>query len=231
MLAQRDVQGAHRLTTLAPRATLRARTMTNPRGFPSWEELYQRDVIEQLPWYWPALDADLDAALARHGVASGRMLDIGTGPGTQAIALAERGFTVTGADVSAAAVAYATRKAAEKGVRVTFVQDDVLASRLSGPFDADFDRGCFHVLAPEQRARYVETVHRLLAPSGWLFLKTFSHLQPGDQGPHRFTPADLRAPFEHGPHRFEVVGIHDTIFEGQLEPRPQALFAAMRRVP
>ncbi len=65
--------------------------MTGPRGLPSWEELYQKDTIERLPWYWPALDPDLEAALARHGIASGRVLDQGTGPGTQAIALAERG--------------------------------------------------------------------------------------------------------------------------------------------
>jgi SAM-dependent methyltransferase len=76
--------------------------MTRPRGFPSWEELYQKDTIERLPWYWPALDPDLEAALARHGMASGRILDQGTGPGTQAIALAERGFTVTATDISAA---------------------------------------------------------------------------------------------------------------------------------
>src|SRR5580658_1406041 len=56
--------------------------MTQPRGFPSWEELYKQDVIEKLPWYWPALDPDLEAALARNGLASGRVLDEGTGPGT-----------------------------------------------------------------------------------------------------------------------------------------------------
>src|SRR5580692_1174290 len=104
--------------------------MTQPRGFPSWEELYKQDVIEKLPWYWPALDPDLDAALARHGLTSGRVLDEGTGPGTQAIALAERGFTVTASDVSAAAIAYAARSARERGVEVNFVQDDVLACHL-----------------------------------------------------------------------------------------------------
>src|SRR5580700_3198061 len=144
--------------------------MNPPRGFPNWEELYKQDVIEKLPWYWPALDPDLDAALARHGLTSGHVLDQGTGPGTQAIALSERGFEVTASDVSAAAIAYAAQRAKERGVKVSFVQDDVLACRLTGPFDAIFDRGCFHVLAPEQRAGYVETVHRLLAPSRWLFV-------------------------------------------------------------
>jgi 2-polyprenyl-3-methyl-5-hydroxy-6-metoxy-1,4-benzoquinol methylase len=201
--------------------------MTQPRGFPSWEELYRNDTIEALPWYWPTLDPDLEAAFVRHRISSGRVLDQGTGPGTQAIALAERGFAVTASDVSPAAIAYATSKAKARGVDVTFVQDDVLATKLTGPFDAIFDRGCFHVLAPEQRAAYVESMHRLLAPSGWLFLKTFSHHQPGAQGPHRFTPDELRQLFDQSPH-FEVVEILDTDYQGQLDPYPKALFAAIR---
>jgi len=153
-----------------------------PLGFPNWEELYRSDTVEALPWYWPTIDPDLEAALARHGVDAGRALDQGTGPGTQAIALAERGFTVTATDVSPAALAYAARKAIARGITVTFVEDDVLAPRLDGPFDVIFDRGCFHVIAPEMRSKYVEVVHRRLAPSGWLFLKTFSHLQPERRG-------------------------------------------------
>jgi cyclopropane fatty-acyl-phospholipid synthase-like methyltransferase len=203
-------------------------SMSQPRGFPSWEELYRNDTIEKLPWYWPNLDPDLEAALARFGIRAGRVLDQGTGPGTQAIALAERGFTVTAADVSAAAIAYAKRKAEARGVRVTFVNDDVLASKLAGPFDAVFDRGCFHVIAPEQRAAYVQTMHRLIAPSRWLFLKTFSHEQPGTQGPYRFTPEEIRSLFRGGD-RFEVVEILDTIYQGQLDPSPKAIFSVIRR--
>ena len=202
------------------------RKTSGPRGFPSWEELYKQDVIEKLPWYWPELDPDLDAALARQGLTAGRFLDEGTGPGTQAIALAERGFMVTAADLSPAAIAYASRKAADRGVHVSFVQDDVLASRLTGPFDAVFDRGCFHVLAPAQRKGYVETIHALTSPSGWLFLKTFSHREPGEQGPHRFSPEDIRATFAA---RFDVVEVRETVYQGQLDPFPKALFAELRR--
>ncbi len=203
--------------------------MNPPRGFPSWQALYEEDVVEKLPWYWPGLDPDLEAALARHGLAAGRILDQGTGPGTQAIALAERGFTITASDISPTALAYAARQAQARGVDVAFVEDDVLASRLSGPFDAVFDRGCFHVLAPEQRALYVETMHRLLATSGWLFLKTFSSSEPGEMGPYRFAPEDLRATFaESG--RFGAVEILDTVYHGQRDPFPRALFASLRRV-
>ncbi len=199
-----------------------------PRGFPSWDELYRNDTIERLPWYYTELDPDLAAALDARGISSGRALDLGAGPGTQAIALALRGFDVTGVDVSEAAVDYAKRKAKSRGARVTFVRDDIKAPSLEveGPFDFLFDRGCFHVLEPAQRAGYVATTRRLLEPGGFLFLKTFSHRQPGSQGPHRFTPEDLRQIF--GGDRFEVVEIHESVFQGQLEPQPLALFATLR---
>ena len=199
-----------------------------PLGFPNWEELYRNDTVEALPWYWPTIDPDLDAALTRHHLSQGRALDQGTGPGTQAIALAERGFNVTASDVSAAALAYASRRANARGVTVAFVEDDVLTSRVGGPFDLIFDRGCFHVIGPENRSAYVDVVHRLLTPSGWLFLKTFSHLQPGTDGPHRFSPDDIRRLFGDRA-RFEVVEIDETVYQGQLDPYPKALFSVIRR--
>jgi 2-polyprenyl-3-methyl-5-hydroxy-6-metoxy-1,4-benzoquinol methylase len=144
------------------------------------------------------------------------------------MALAERGFVVTASDVSAAAIEYATRKASVRGVGVTFAQDDILATRLTGPFDVVFDRGCFHVLKPAQRTAYVETMHRLLAPSGWLFLKTFSRHQVGDFGPYRFAPDEIRRLFDDTA-GYRVLDVVDTVFQGQLDPYPKALFASIRR--
>ncbi|HMI87013.1 MAG TPA: class I SAM-dependent methyltransferase [Polyangiaceae bacterium] len=200
-----------------------------PLGFPNWEELYRSDTVESLPWYWPSIDPDLETALQRHGISGGRALDQGTGPGTQAIALAARGFAVTATDISPAALAYAGRRAKAGGAAVTFVEDDVLATRLAQTFDLIFDRGCFHVIPPEKRAAYVDSMHRLLAPSGWLFLKTFSHLQPGTEGPHRFSPDDIQKLFGDRA-RFDVVEIRPTVYQGQLDPYPKALFSAIRRL-
>jgi 2-polyprenyl-3-methyl-5-hydroxy-6-metoxy-1,4-benzoquinol methylase len=202
--------------------------MTNQRVFPDWEELYRNDDVERLPWYCAPLDPDLETALERQGIRTGRVLDLGTGPGTQAMALAERGFVVTASDVSAAAIDYATRKASTRGVGVRFVQDDIRATQLTGPFDVVFDRGCFHVLGPARRQAYVQTMHRLLAPSGWLFLKTFSHQQFGDFGPYRFAPDEIHRLFDDSA-GFRVLDVVDTVFQGQLDPFPKALFATIRR--
>lgn len=199
--------------------------MSDERNFPDWQELYRSTPAESMPWYHEALDPDLERALERLQVARGRALDLGTGPGTQAFALAERGFDVTGSDLSHAAVEQAAAKAAERGLAARFPQDDILDSKLDGRFDVVLDRGCFHCLPPARRADYVRTLKRLVAPGGHLFLKCFSVLEPFDQGPYRFTPAELREIFGAD---FEVVSAEETVYHGPREPPPRALFAVLK---
>ena len=74
--------------------------MTGMNNIPDWEEKYSNEETETMPWYYPNLDPDFKDALEMLEVVSGDVLDIGTGPGTQAIELAKRGFKVTGTDIS-----------------------------------------------------------------------------------------------------------------------------------
>src|SRR4051794_30832558 len=103
--------------------------------FPGWEERYQHQAVETMPWFYPELDDDLQQALDALGVRDGSALDLGTGPGTQAMQLARRGFAVTATDISAAAIRRAHATAAAQGLAIIWQQDDILSSRLSGPFD------------------------------------------------------------------------------------------------
>ncbi|MHB9112628.1 MAG: methyltransferase domain-containing protein [Thermoleophilia bacterium] len=59
-----------------------------------WEQVYENQAVETLPWYYPGLDPDFSAALERYGIHGGEVLDLCTGPGTKAMALAERGFNL-----------------------------------------------------------------------------------------------------------------------------------------
>ncbi len=200
-----------------------------PSNFPGWKALYEKGDIEKLPWFSEALDKDLVGALDRLEITKGRFLDLGTGPGTQAIALAKRGLDVVGSDLSPAAIDFAKKRAKkEEASKVEFVVDDVLDSKLQekGPFDAIFDRGCFHVLPEDERGGYVATVKGLLGDGGRLFLKTFSDEQPGAEGPHRFTEKELRDAFEGD---FEIETLEKSVFEGQMKPEPKALFAVMKK--
>jgi 2-polyprenyl-3-methyl-5-hydroxy-6-metoxy-1,4-benzoquinol methylase len=196
------------------------------RQLPDWEATYQNQAIETMPWFYPALDDDLKQALDALGMQGGNALDLGTGPGTQAMQLAQRGFDVTATDISQEAIRLAREKAERQGLSITWQQDDVLATRLAQQFDLIFDRGCFHVLPPEQRQAYAGTVAGLLKPGGHFFLKCFSHLQPGTQGPHRFTPEQIREIF--GGH-LQVRSITETVYQGTLDPLPRALFCVLQR--
>jgi len=191
-----------------------------------WDERYQQQAVESMPWFYTELDDDLRQALDQLGVRAGSALDLGSGPGTQAMQLAQRGFEVTAVDISAAAIQLAREKAESQGLTITWQQDDILSTRLTGPFDLIFDRGCFHVLPPERRPDYVATVVGLLKPGGYLFLKCFSHHQPGTQGPHRFTPEQIREIFRA---QLLVCSVAETVYQGTLDPLPRALFCVMQR--
>ena len=193
---------------------------------PHWEAMYQERAVESMPWFNPELDDDLTQALDELGLRDGSALDLGTGPGTQAMHLARSGFDVTATDISGTAIRLAQGKAEAQGLAITWVQDDILDTHLTRQFDLMFDRGCFHVLAPERRQAYVSIVSRLLKPGGYFFLKCFSHLQPGAQGPYRFTPEQIRDVFGS---RLRVLSVKETIYQGTLDPLPRALFCVMRR--
>lgn len=197
-----------------------------PRPFPNWNEIYGQQPAERMPWYFAPLDPDLERALSTQRLSAGRALDLGTGPATQAYALAKRGFQVTASDVSAQAIEQARTGAAERGLTIEVVQDDILATRLHGPFDLVFDRGCYHVFEPEQRASYARTLAGLVKPDGWFFLKCFSEEQPGEIGPYQSSPDEISTIFGQS---FEVVSIERTVYQGTLAQLPKALFCSLRR--
>lgn len=201
--------------------------MNRVRTIHDWEELYREKQVETMPWFNPDLDPDIDRALNNLDLGAATGLDIGTGPGTQAIALAEKGFHVTAIDLSDTAVKNAEIKAREKGLNIIWKQDDILNSKLDGKFDVVIDRGCFHVFDPEQRENYVRVVSSLIKPDGYLLLKCFSYKQPGNEGPCRFTPQEIKDIFTE---KFKVCDIQETVYQGTLETFPQALFCILKKI-
>ena len=76
----------------------------NARSFPDWETLYKNQEVECMSWFSESLDPDLELELDKMKIKKGSFLDIGTGPGTQAIKLFERGFDVTASDLSSTSI-------------------------------------------------------------------------------------------------------------------------------
>lgn len=117
------------------------------------------------------------AVTARGAITAGRALDLGCGPGRNAIHLAAAGYPVDAVDLSPAAIAWARDRATEAGVDVRFHQGDIFAlteSELTGPYDLIYDSGCFHHLPPHRRISYLALLDRALAPGGHFALTCFA---------------------------------------------------------
>lgn len=69
-------------------------------GFPGWDEYYKQTDVKTMPWYEKNLDHDLESEIISKNHNSENFLDLGTGPGTQALELSKYNFKVTGADIS-----------------------------------------------------------------------------------------------------------------------------------
>jgi glycine/sarcosine N-methyltransferase len=151
-------------------------------------------------WY-----RDWDAELEREGLNLRRyfrehgiktILDASCGPGTQSIALARLGYTVTAADPSGGLLARARQHAAEHGVldRITFVQSDFqnLHNCVQGPFDAVITKGSSipHLLRDDQIEETLLIFSELLRPGGMLLIG-MRDFEPLIEDRPRFLPGQV----------------------------------------
>jgi S-adenosylmethionine-dependent methyltransferase len=105
--------------------------------------------------------------------APARLIDIGSGPGRYAIALAQRGYHVTLADLSTVSLELAKQKAGEAGVELDgFVHANALdlTAFPEGSFDAALLLGpLYHLLKLEERQAALRQAQSLLKPGGLIF--------------------------------------------------------------
>jgi SAM-dependent methyltransferase len=113
-------------------------------------------------------EAELALAFAAIDPVGTRLLEIGCGAGNLAGWFADRGFDVTGIDISPAAIEWATERAI---ARARFLVGDVVAE-LQGTYDVIIDGHCLHCIIGDDRARLLANVHDALAPGGHFFVAT-----------------------------------------------------------
>ncbi|MFJ8748445.1 class I SAM-dependent methyltransferase [Streptomyces sp. NPDC102441] len=179
-------------------------------GAGDWWDGFYEDRSKPVPFFVAKPDENLVSYVERGLVAPGRALDLGCGPGRNALWLSSRGFEVDAVDLSPGAVAWAKERAQEAGADIRFHCGDAFAEGApSGPYDLINDSGCFHHLPPHRRVSYLQLVERSLAPGGHLALSCFASGAMGSelpdaelygahglQGGLAFTPESLRWMFE-----------------------------------
>ncbi len=140
-----------------------------------WDVMY---LFKKTPWDTGITPPEIVSMIESGKVSIGRALDLGCGTGTNAITLAQHGFTVTAIDVSRRAIALAKRKtrSAQLTDRVRLERGDVTLMRrwvLGQSIDFAYDIGCFHNLKADARQRYVSALTGVLKPGAIYMLYAF----------------------------------------------------------
>lgn len=177
----------------------------------SWWDRFYEDRSRPVPFFVAKPDENLVSYIERGLITPGRALDLGCGPGRNALYLDSIGFTVDAVDLSPAAIAWARDRASEQDADVRFRCVDAFSaagSELEGPYDLIYDSGCFHHLPPHRRVSYLALAERLLAPGGFLGLACFAAGAMGSELPDEefyrlgrlegglaYTPRSLRSIF------------------------------------
>lgn len=161
----------------------------------NWDDAYRQPQVPA--WNIGAPQPEYAALIARPGTVRGDVLDAGCGHAELSLALAARGHTVVGIDLSPTAVAAATAAAAERALTTaTFTAADITAlTGYDGRFSTIFDSGLLHALPDELRENYLRAMYRAAAPGATFYILAFGagaftdHKGPA---PTQFTEEQLR---------------------------------------
>ncbi len=132
----------------------------------------------------------------------GQLLDIGCGEGVYSRLFADKGFAVTGIDVSPTAIVWAKEKSGGMQHIKQFLQRDMSQANTELPlnnFDVAIDGQCLHCINGKDRNVFLNNVWKSLKTGGQLFVsslcsKTDSNqhtLRDGKPYRHISTPENL----------------------------------------
>jgi SAM-dependent methyltransferase len=145
-----------------------------PRGADWWDRFYA-DRDRGVPFFVAKPDENLADYLRRGLLTGGRALDLGCGPGRNALRLAAHGYEVDAVDLSPTALAWARERAADRTDPPRFHHGDIFTVDLPHEqYDLIYDSGCLHHLPPHRRISYLALLARRLAPGGHFALTAFA---------------------------------------------------------
>ncbi|BAB05777.1 class I SAM-dependent methyltransferase [Halalkalibacterium halodurans] len=138
-----------------------------------WDEFYlerERDV----PFFVLAPDEQLVEYVCTGLIESGKVLELGCGPGRNAIYLAENHFEVDVVDLSQKAIDWAMDRANERKASIRFIRENIFNLNVNkASYDLVYDSGCFHHIPPHRRMDYIHLVTTALKPGGHFGLTCF----------------------------------------------------------
>jgi SAM-dependent methyltransferase len=168
------------VSTPTPPAAAAAPTLDAPRKRqkPWWEELFGDDYLRTMDRVEPkVVRKECDFIEDRLGLEKGAvMLDLACGPGTHAVELASRGYSVVGYDLSLAMLARAADEAQERGQKLNFLQGDMREMAFEDTFDGVYCwQTSFGYFDDEKNVNVLQRIHRALRKGGMLLLDVINH--------------------------------------------------------
>jgi SAM-dependent methyltransferase len=167
------------------------------------------------------IQGHLAELLPRAGQEEGEVLEFGCGTGTLTLALADRGYQVTGLDISSTAVRYARCRARDANLAASFYVHDVTQPlpAIAGRFSVVLDGLVLHYLtAHGDRLAALRLAGSSLRPGGSVIVITMCgqprYIPPGS----RFDPAARNLITDDLPecHYADPVGLTDLFREAGL---------------
>lgn len=125
-----------------------------------------------------------------------KILDIGSGPGNEAIFLQKQGMDVTGLDINPDAISISKKLSLIQGANIEFVQGDALKLPFkNNNFDVVNDTFVFHHFEKSIRKNYAKEINRVLKDGGIFILRGFSCKMTPGTGPFRLTGNEILEAF------------------------------------
>ncbi|MEH7443955.1 class I SAM-dependent methyltransferase [Bacillus sp. JJ1122] len=145
-----------------------------------WDHFYS-DRGRKVPFFRNDPDENVVEYFETEKLSKGKVLELGCGPGRNAIYFAEKGCVVDAVDQSEEGIGWANERASEKNIEVNFIKTNIFDLEIEeATYDIVYDSGCFHHIAPHRRMNYLELVNRALKPGGSFALTCF--VQGGELG-------------------------------------------------
>ena len=201
------------------------------------EDIYKKLSPEEIPWNSETPPDILVELVESRTVNPCKTVDLGCGIGHYALYLAQRGFDVTGIDISPTAIKRAQEKAEKERVTCKFMVADVLGNlnEVKDTFDFAYDWSLLHHVYPEKRRNYIENVNKILNSQGHYLSVCFSEKDHhfGGSGKYRETPLgtvlyfsseeELKELFSRF---FRIIELKTIEIEGKFAPH-RAIYAFM----
>lgn len=161
--------------------------LREPTAF--WDSFYE-DRTKRIPFFVDKPDENLVAYVEQRQLPLTRVLELGSGPGRNALYLAERGSQVDAIDLAQSSIDWANERANERQLNVRFRQGNLFELSIEdGAYDFVYDSGCFHHIAPHRRHDYIRVVTEALRPGGCFALTCF--VEGGQYGGSDMTDWDV----------------------------------------